>query len=111
MLEVRSDTQSTFVLSVSTEVGNTVTCYIVVYSSQFIIPALPNKFAQAVMLLLCVPEVSGSNLSLQKFSSLSHSVQATADVMPYTESRMSLFSFFPPLLPSASYPCPSHVSS
>jgi pyoverdine/dityrosine biosynthesis protein Dit1 len=53
-----------------------------VYKSRFIIPALPNKFAQAVTLLLCVPDVSGSHLSLQKFSSFSQAVQATADVMP-----------------------------
>jgi hypothetical protein len=38
-----------------------------VSNSQFILPALPNKFAKAVTLLPCVPEVSGSNLSLQKF--------------------------------------------
>jgi hypothetical protein len=53
-----------------------------VYNSRFITPALPNKFAQAVTLLPCVPEVSGSNLSLQKFSSFSQAVQATAKVMP-----------------------------
>jgi hypothetical protein len=53
-----------------------------VYNSRFIIPALPNKFAQAVTLLSCVPEVSVSNLSLQKFLGFSQTVQATADVMP-----------------------------
>jgi hypothetical protein len=67
-----------------------------VYNSRFIIPALPNNFAQAVTLLPCVPEVSGSNLSLQKFSIFTQAVQATADVMPSVRPRMPLFSgFFP----------------
>jgi hypothetical protein len=92
MLAVRSDAQPTSVLSVNTEVDNTVTCYIMVYKSRFIIPALLNKFAQAVTFLPCVPEISGSNLSLQKFSSFSQAVQATADVMPSIRPQTPLFS-------------------
>jgi hypothetical protein len=82
MLGVRSVTQPTSVLWFNTKAGNTVTCCIMVYNSRFIIPTLPNKFARAVKLLLFVPEVCGSKLSLQKFSSFSQAVQATADIMP-----------------------------